>query len=410
MIADARAHQGDGRLDGTSVETMGEKPCYRAPMPARLRVPLACALIALLGAAVVLVPTLQGTRGRPSLLVRMSSEEPMSRFARQADPDFAFVSPDGHYDGVYYYAIALDPLALGEQHTLLTQPAYRYRSPLYGWLAGMVAVGQAPLLPTALLLVNLVMLALAAALVSLLAMRLGASPWLGLLVALNPGFLVSISVDTAEPTAMALIAAGMVAWLHDRRVLAGMLLVGAAFARDIGVLVALGIGLAELAAWWRLGPDRPPTRAWLRRVAPLALAPVLYLGWWAYLDQRVGSWPTFEPSNLDLPLLATWDTLMHAARLGTSHTMDEIQLGLGMVAMLGAALVAIVIGVLRAVRLRTIVDGAVVATAVLVLSLNWLPMLYPKEMLRNTAIAGVLLILSFAAKVRDGPGHLPSEA
>jgi hypothetical protein len=44
------------------------------------------------------------------------------------------------------------------------------------------------------------------------------------------------------------------------------------------------------------------------------------------------------------------------------------------------------------------VDGAVVVSGVLILSLNWLPMLYPKEMLRNTAIFGVLLILSFAAR------------
>jgi hypothetical protein len=59
------------------------------------------------------------------------------------------------------------------------------------------------------------------------------------------------------------------------------------------------------------------------------------------------------------------------------------------------------------------VDGAVVVSAVLVLSLNWLPMLYPKEMLRNTAIFGVLLILSFAARTvvvrRNGaePGASP---
>jgi len=74
------------------------------------------------------------------------------------------------------------------------------------------------------------------------------------------------------------------------------------------------------------------------------------------------------------------------------------------------------VGLVRALRLRTIVDGAVVVSAVLVLSLNWLPMLYPKEMLRNTAILGVLLILSFAAKtiadrrslVPPGPGPTTS--
>jgi len=374
-------------------------------MPASRRVPLICALIALLAAVVVLVPTLEVSGGDPSALVRMSATEPMARFAREADPAFRFVPPNGHYDGVYFYAIALDPLATGEPHGVLTQPAYRYRGPLYGWLAGAVALGQAPLVPWSLLLVNLAMLALAAALVSILATRLGASPWLGLLVALNPGFLVSITVDTAEPTAMAFIAAGMVAWLADRRLLAGVLLVLASLAREVGVLIAVGIALFELAAWWRLRADRPPLRAWLRRVAPLALAPVLYLGWWLYLYSRVGAWPTFEPSNLDLPIVATWDTIVHAAKLGAQRSIWEIQLGVGMVAVLGAAMVAILLGVLRALRLRTIVDGPVVVAAVLVLALNWLPMLYPKEMLRNTAILGVLLVLSLTARSVRSTSH-----
>jgi hypothetical protein len=69
-----------------------------------------------------------------------------------------------------------------------------------------------------------------------------------------------------------------------------------------------------------------------------------------------------------------------------------------MVPLLGAALLVILLGVVRALRLRTILDGVVVVSAILILSLNWLPMLYPKEMLRNTAILGVLLILSLAAK------------
>ncbi|MFN8623970.1 MAG: hypothetical protein U0869_24775 [Chloroflexota bacterium] len=374
-------------------------------MPAPRRAAIACALAALAIAILVVVATLREAGGSPSALVRMDATEPMARFARAADPSFRFQAPDGHYDGVYFYAIAMDPLALGEQSAVVTQPAYRYRDPLYGWIAGAVALGQAPLLPWSLLLVNLAMLALAAGLVSLLAAALGASPWLGLLVALGPGFLVSVTVDTAEPTAMALVAAGLLLWLRDKRWAAGVALLGATFAREIGVLIALGVALVELAAWWRAREARPPFRHWLRRVSPLALAPVLYLAWWGWLRLRLGAWPTFEPSNLDWPLLATWDTLTHAARLGAKVLMEEIQLGVGMVALLGAALGATVIGAVRALRLRTIVDGPVLCAAILVLSLNWLPMLYPKEMLRDTAIFGVLLILSFAAPARRRAGE-----
>jgi hypothetical protein len=382
-------------------------------VPVRFRVPLACALLALLAAAVVLVPTLGSSGGHPSWLVRMAADEPMARFAREADPGFLFVPKDSHYDGVYFYAIALDPVLLGEQHEVLTQPAYRYRSPLVGWLAGALAVGQAPLVPWALLLLGVAALAIGAFLVSLLAVALGASPWLGLLVALNPGLLLAVTVVTAEPVAMAFIAGGLLAWITGRRWPAAVLLVAAALSREIGVLVAAGIGLAELAAWWRLRDDRPPFRAWLRHVAPLAVAPVVYLAWWGYLTARLGSLPTFEPSNLELPLLATWHTILDAADLALKPSMEQMQLGVAMVPLLGALLVAALVGLVRALRLRTIVDGAVVVSAVLVLSLNWLPMLYPKEMLRNTAIFGVLLILSFAARTvvvrRNGaePGASP---
>lgn len=403
-------------LAGRQCRKVGSRPSVAAPpvehwygavVPLRFRVPLACALLALLAAAVVLVPTLESAGGHPSWLVRMAADEPMARFAREADPGFLFVPRDSHYDGVYFYAIALDPLLLGEQHDVLTQPAYRYRSPLVGWLAGALAVGQAPLVPWSLLLLNVAALAIGAFLVSLLATRLGASAWLGLLVALNPGLLLAVTVVTAEPVAMAFIAGGLLAWLSGRRWLAATLLVGAALSREIGVLVAAGIGLAELAAWWRLRADRPPFRTWLRRVVPLALVPLVYLAWWGYLYARLGSLPTFEPSNLELPVVATWDTIHDAADLALKPLMEQMQLGIAMVPLLGAALIAVLLGVVRALRLRTIVDGAVVVSAVLVLSLNWLPMLYPKEMLRNTAILAVLLVLSVAARAttaQDGAG------
>ena len=362
------------------------------------RIPLACALIALIAAAVVLLPTLEQSGGRPSLLVRMSFAEPMSRHARLADHDFRFVNPDGHYDGVYFYGIAMDPLLLGEQHLDMTQPAYRYRGPLYGWLAGIASLGQTALIPWTLLLVNLTMLAVAAALVSVLAARLGASPWLGLLVALNPGFLVSLTVDTAEPTAMALIAAGMVAWLDGRRWLAAALLVGGAMSREIGALVAAGMILAELAAWWRLRAQRPALRTWVRRVSPLALAPVLYLAWWGlpvHPGRGVAHVRALQPGSAGRRHLDHHRGRGEAGRGGCDR-QDPAGGGHGRGAGRGAGHHRPGIPARAAAaddrRRRR------VAAAPLVLALNWLPMLYPKEMLRNTAVLGVLIILSFAAK------------
>ncbi|MFN8623024.1 MAG: hypothetical protein U0869_19990 [Chloroflexota bacterium] len=84
-------------------------------MPAPRRAAIACALAALAIAITVVVATLREGGRLPSALVRMDATEPMARFARAADPSFRFQAPDSHYDGVYFYAVAMDPLALGEQ-------------------------------------------------------------------------------------------------------------------------------------------------------------------------------------------------------------------------------------------------------------------------------------------------------
>ncbi|MGH2757231.1 MAG: hypothetical protein ACRDI3_05530, partial [Actinomycetota bacterium] len=88
----------------------------------------------------------------PSGLVRMSAEEPMAGLAVRNDPDFKFVHPQAHYDGVYFYAVAVDPFARGEAHELIDKSAYRYGHAGYGWLAWIVSLGSAGAVPLALML------------------------------------------------------------------------------------------------------------------------------------------------------------------------------------------------------------------------------------------------------------------
>lgn len=384
-------------------------------MARRLLVPLVCAVIGLIVAWVAVQSALDAVDGRLSVLVRMAADEPMATVARSVDPTFAFVPSSGHYDGVYVYAIALDPIAQGEQHALLTQPAYRYRNPMYGWMSAAASLGQASWLPTVMLLINVAAFALATILVSLLAASLGRTPWLGLLVALNPGFIIALTVDTAEPIAMALIAAGVLAWLSERRWLAAVALTAAAFTREIGVAVAVGMIVYEVVAWWRARTGGPPLRALVRRLLPLAVAPLAYAAWWGYLWARLGTWPTFEPSNLTIPVAGIFDTLTRATRM-TVATEFEIQLGIPIIALLTTATMTLVLALLHALRLRTVLDGIAIPVALLVLSLNWLPTLYPKELLRNGAIAVVLLTLAVvvsaartAVPVRARATRLPAD-
>src|SRR6266571_2868619 len=94
-------------------------------------VAFACAAIALAVCGVAVEASIADRGWKVSTLVRMSDVEPMAKLAREADPSFSFVNPAAHYDGVYFYAIARDPIARSEAHKLIDLAAYRYSHPLY---------------------------------------------------------------------------------------------------------------------------------------------------------------------------------------------------------------------------------------------------------------------------------------
>ena len=75
-------------------------------------VALACALAAVATSLLACFASQDG-RFSPSALVKLSRAEPMAAVARASDPSFAFVNPVEHYDGVYYYVMARDPLLHG---------------------------------------------------------------------------------------------------------------------------------------------------------------------------------------------------------------------------------------------------------------------------------------------------------
>src|SRR5262245_8164115 len=86
-------------------------------------------------------------------LVHLSTSDPAAQLAPRS---FSFVPADAHYDGVYFFAIAHDPLARGAAHTLIDNGAYRYGHPGYAWLAWLVSAGGRPgAIPYALVLVSL---------------------------------------------------------------------------------------------------------------------------------------------------------------------------------------------------------------------------------------------------------------
>jgi hypothetical protein len=120
-------------------------------------------------------------------------------------------------------------------------------------LARVLALGQAELVPAALLLVNLAAVTLGTLAIAALLRRRGISPWWGLLFAGYPGMYLAVGHDLSEPLAFALVACGL--YVLDRagldRPLAAALVFGAAgvtreatlaFPAVLAVCMALGLG------------------------------------------------------------------------------------------------------------------------------------------------------------------------
>jgi hypothetical protein len=116
------------------------------PAWAGIPIDVLCGVVALALGLLVVYTSIVDRGGRLSLLVHMTSASAIAQIAR-ADPNFQLVG--SHYDGVYFYAIALDPLANGRAHTLIDAGTNRYGHPAYGWAAGLLSLFGVRLLPLA---------------------------------------------------------------------------------------------------------------------------------------------------------------------------------------------------------------------------------------------------------------------
>lgn len=364
------------------------------------RVALACALVAVVAGLVSVAAAMSAQSWSVTALVRTASDDPIAGLTSTIDPDFQFVEPGGHYDGSFFYAVAIDPLARGQAHGLIDRAAYRYAHPGYGWAAWLVALGRPSFVPWALFLVGLAGMAVAAATASLIARRFGWSPWWGgLVVALSPGLLFSLTADTSEPIGLALMGLLLLAWLNRRWAWVAVLSVCVSLVKEPLLIVPIGLALWELIQTMRGNASADGSI----RVAALAAGPIAFAAWNVYLVSRFHLWPASQASDLlTLPPFAGWvDTFGRAAEM--AHRGNEpMQIGTFTIAVLPFVAGALLVGVVRAVRLRTFLDLMFLGFALIVFSLNWLQLLNPKDLIREVALAFVLL-----PAVLVDPGILP---
>lgn len=202
------------------------------------------------------------------------------------------------YDGQFSYRLAVDPTDLRPQAEGVTlDAALRLQRITYPFLAFLVSFGQQSWVPTALVAVNVVGLALVGLLAALLARHHGRAPLWGLLAAGFFGFVISLARDLTEITTAVLLLAGVLAWQRGRRGPAVLAFCAAALSRESALLFVGVFLLAEVVQAWRRERGLP------LRLLALASAPLLaFLAWQAVAWQAVGVVPLLASSGRNLVL------------------------------------------------------------------------------------------------------------
>lgn len=373
---------------------------------------IACGLVALVTSALVAGSILAANKGNVSTLVRMAGNDALLEVAQRVEPNFVAAPQQVHYDGVYYYAIAIDPFATGEAHELIDLPAHRYGHPAYGWAAGIASLGQARWVPEALLALSIAGMVIGSYFTARLVDHFGVgSPWAGLLVALNPGLLFAVAADLSEALSAAVLALALWFWLRGRRPIAVPFLILLCFLKFQLVLVPVGLGLWELVRAIRGRPIRIPWGS----LGLLATGPFFYVLWTVFVYRQLGEWPfALGPDLLSVPPLGFLSTI---GLLGHTNQVfsGDAQLVAAQLPILVGTFVLFVLGVVRSLRLRNAVDCIFLFQGLMFLALNDWNLYYPKELIRVMAIPAILLVMVMtsdrnARRLADAPEILPSSA
>jgi hypothetical protein len=187
------------------------------------------------------------------------------------------VRPGGGHDGKYFFAQANDPWYLEPERNavVLDRPAYRGQRMLFPVIAGGFGLFPPGVTVWAMLVTNLLAMAIGAMLAAKLAESWGGATWLGLLVPLNIGLLFELEIGGAGILAYACCLGALYALVIDRTWLASFLFAAAGLSREVMVLFAVGV----FVLWWLERRELP----WRLVIAPLVAMAV----WYVYLHVRL---------------------------------------------------------------------------------------------------------------------------
>ncbi len=191
------------------------------------------------------------------------------------------------YDGQFVYRLALDPFTrLRTAHGItLDLPSYRQQRIMTPLLAHLLAELPVITVAVALIVVNVVAVAVAVWFGTALARDFGRAPLLGLVAAIPVCMAISVGRDLTEPVAWAAALAGIYFVRRGRWVPAALVFTVAVLARETTLVIVVGLALGEAWALARRRPAASWRAGWL--VLPVAVA----VGWQLWLWHVWGNVP-----------------------------------------------------------------------------------------------------------------------
>jgi hypothetical protein len=262
------------------------------------------------------------------------------------------LTPGQGYDGQWYLGLAYDPLLRNRVASTFDGPRYRARRPLTSQLGWLLAAGQAPAIPVALLAVGLLATGLGCAATGRLLAGHGLSRWWGLAFAAIPGVAVGVIFGTAEPAALGLAAVGLSLAVEGRLLACGVAFAAAGLAKEtyLGFAAAVS-GYLLVAAGGTLGGR-------VRRAAAVLLPGCFALaGWWTYVAWRLPQDPTDSSGIRAFTMpFAGWVAALRV--IASGRYVPDAPVGpFGAVALVGS-FGLLVVAVLLAARSRTMLGWA----------------------------------------------------
>jgi hypothetical protein len=214
-------------------------------LPKLLSHPAAAAALAIAAYTIMILPALAAHHFDVSTFIVAGD-----RFvdASQTPGPIAVRVHSAGYDGEFFYRLALNPLSFAPTAygVTLDTPAFRMGRILYAALAWAASLGRPAAVPAALFTLNLLGIGAIAALAGLIARTAGLSWMLAPAIVLWPGFLVSLTHDTAEILACALILGAILCYLHGRFLAYAVIAALATLTRETTLPVFAGLLLYDL--------------------------------------------------------------------------------------------------------------------------------------------------------------------